>query len=360
MNGTVVVLPLDAYKDWKTWSVPAKLTDAEQCAVQGLVARKRVGDVLEKAAFFWHLFYQVADTHQRTFNCKCSDGKIWCVGENRDKATQVIFSMLEIVRRTLCQTKNANEAALFVRRERERSQDPDHPNETVVRTMLLPVKPYGRPPYLVTEKVCSASAEEAEQSVLFLPQITKLQYDRFFQPALHELLTKTLNISWHQEKKIFVDAEYRLQFMNQRIFERRIVWHSPIYEIDLFYPTERPSSSLYDLYREGKLTNFTLRFNGKEELKVHDLILQLHGGPFFQSLLKIPCQENQKREVNFAGYSLTTGKLVVEYIYLGSPALEEHADVDWSELWRMAHYLQLESLVNECAKRSEQSQPTPS
>jgi hypothetical protein len=356
MNGVVTVLALDSYRNWKTWVVPDKLTNAEQHDLEGLVICNRLSDVLQKASFFWHLFYQVAQRHQDQLHCKCNDGKIWCVGEDPSRATQVVFAILEIVRQNLVESIKAKKPALFAVQKFDTKLNPGQ--WKTVKVLFLPVTPLNEEGISPNTTHRAISTHGTCLEAFPLPTMMEHQHRKFFQPGLKLLLTEELKLSVHEEEELIVLAKYRQIQGNGEPGEQGLQWKSPVYEIDPFYPKQHSNHlGLYDLYREGRFTNFTLCFDGGGEVKVHDSILYLHGGDFFQALFNAPYQENQTREVHLPGCSIEIGKLFVEYLYIGSAAFGKDPDsIDWFALARIADQLGVKSLVDECAKAIELEQ----
>lgn len=106
-----------------------------------------------------------------------------------------------------------------------------------------------------------------------------------------------------------------------------------------------PDPSFYERYKLGKLCDYSLISSEGKELRVHGIILDIYGGPYFQTLLSSKMKETIEKSIKM-DYPYEVIQNVVDTLYLGPKHLEgklfggEEIDVYGILQFAHAHNLQ--------------------
>ncbi len=139
----------------------------------------------------------------------------------------------------------------------------------------------------------------------------------------------------------------------------QIQWDSNRHHVSPIPLKEIPSevslgSALYPSYQQKRLCDCALiSKDGQNSFMVHAVILDINGGPFFQSLFNGSMRESQKKEIVFPEHSTSTILAFIDFVYLGgkdfeAQTLSKGCKFDLCELLDFAYTYQVEILKDCC------------
>jgi len=148
--------------------------------------------------------------------------------------------------------------------------------------------------------------------------------------------TKTPNIS----STYTIDITFRKDVYNTYLITPKIIEKRNDLQNDM-----------YILFKKQILCDFKINIKDKT-LYVHSQILYIYGGPVLKSMMMTKLKESINKMIDLSDYSSVTINTFVDYLYLGPDYIDvtfmDENNVDINELFHLAHFLQIDDLMNHC------------